>query len=1462
MKPSSFAKPFAGSLSLVYFVFNCALANVPEANFWEQRKKLIAAAVPAPIELPRVQRSALPTINTSLRAQIPSSKKNLLEPLVAALSGAYGQVKEITVGGNGPVVIHIQDVHRNPEAQRNIANTLRELMSRGEVDLVALEGHSGFIGLNAFQQFPDRVNVQRVADYLLKENKISGPVHAGMLTEKNAPAFIGVDNGHAYRANVKAYLDSAPLLKSCQEQLALMADANRSGKEKAFNPALKKFDALVQSHRQGTTGLGEYVKALASVRDSNELSRSVELFLRALDMESRLDFARVETERATLLKELLQKLDKADSGELLSQTVAYRLSLISNGDFYRSLSALCEKHGISLARYASLRDYLQYVILADGIDAEDLLNDLPKLETAAYDSLAQAPEEKRLVAESKRLFLVGKLLDFSLTTAEWNEYGEAAEESSLDLSTFEAFYDNAIRRDRLMVDNLLGAAKSRGARVAVLVTGGFHSTGMEEHLRSAGLSVIRFVPKITKIDSPSGTAYLSVFAQEKTPLEKMFQGEKLFLAENPAAAHALRVLGPTILVCLVDSAKFVAWTPARIIGRFNSGRLTNIHLVVDKSGAETTATVHATGGDRTKISVTEDKDGGIAVMQSSLKPVRVRGGSWFKSYRWWKIAWIESIIVFAVPVGIAIANAVYGTSFMVLNGLPLYWLLAPFLYAIGHIFFNRAMFKSPDMWRLTAAKIVVAGLFVAASFESAFFIFGSLGIFIITIWHGSILSDPYHQIETGEIIRNPQYALSLIRSDASTLTIERPDFLNIAWISIRRIANRREEKVIQGLLPLLEDKRRVVRSTAAEALGDIAQAEDNIVISALLPLLQDNYPDVSVPAISALGKIVQAGDNRVIVELLILLRHYNGDIRSAAVAVLKKLNATQGQMIEGYLSALKSDSSDARSSAAEALVKIVNTLFKSKKHKEADKTLFMLEHILSEHPLYEHISAQISRNTNEIIGYRSSTKELIFHGWDDPSFTETYEVEVPSDPVYRSVYVDNPEYLSAQREQEALLNRIRELREQISAAQDDSTGGSWSRSPLYWRNWAFKETPGVFAIVPVAVVALTLTGLAFPMIWPVAWMTVPFAFVIGHLLKNPSALAGMALWKLAGVKTILAAGLSVSAIAGATPLGIALVGFTLIGIGLTTIWHRNIQLDNPSPVTVEAYTRSAAENTPTARAQRLAFSLFQIRRQGNTILMSDPNFLLQLSESLPPAAQHVADIEGLVTSAMTEAEQTRLRDDIQFQEAFQLAMDDLFGPRRSQEQIRWLSQRAATLGRAVERVDDAMLSDDLAGREAKLIFVPASVEDLSSFLGKSLIGSQNQTVVIQASDAFLAQRAAKEAMSILAAKSGGEIQPNQVIWLVDEDQAMTSDNDQQVPTIYLSKVEQFLVVRENAPLKFAKSLNIVTPEGVMLVTEGVQTELFQNAVVVLLNAMGAIRLYMQELININFFSARLAEIAA
>ncbi len=419
----------------------------------------------------------------------------------------------------------------NAEAQANIGKAVQGLINDGHVDLIALEGAFAPIDLTPFRAFPQE-STRKVANYLFRENKISGPIYAAFTSPKPIPSIVGIDDPVHYNANVDAYRSSISKADEYKSQLNSLKNRLASEKKKLFNPLLYNFDLQVQGYRDGHLSLGSYVEFLS--RQTSEFSPTIETFIEAFRLESSLNFAAVEAERGQLLSELLAKLNASKSQTLVAASVAYRLGHISHVDFYTRLKTLCAENGIFLSRFPAMTSYLQYVLLTDRIDAENLFRDLKKMESKAYASLTRTQDEKQLIAESEKLSLTGKLLDFALTKDEWESYKEIKRENrSLDLTSFESFYHEAEARDRAMSDNLLKAMDEANAEVAVLVTGGFHSSGIGRLIQKAGITTISFSPKITKVDSENGSAYLSVFAQEKTPLDQLFEGEKLFLAKSP-----------------------------------------------------------------------------------------------------------------------------------------------------------------------------------------------------------------------------------------------------------------------------------------------------------------------------------------------------------------------------------------------------------------------------------------------------------------------------------------------------------------------------------------------------------------------------------------------------------------------------------------------------------------------------------------------------------------------------------------------------------------------------------------------------------------------------------------------------------------------------------------------------------------------------------------------------------------
>ena len=526
----------AAGLALVMGV-QSLFAYRPEKNYWDQRRTdrsstragaLVSRAVsprsPSPWgdQLPPVQ-AFRPSLSPSLERSVPKPFLEKNRALLNALSPVYGTVRKVFPAPRSAidrVVVHIQDVHHNAEAQSNIRGAVADLLKSGRVGVVALEGSSEPIDLQPFADFPHRQPVELAADWLLKENKISGPIHAALTFQGRLPRLVGVDDEKHHAANVQAVRDSARQAGGVRHTIEIARRKLEVDKSRVFSADLSALDKTVNDYRAERIPLGAYVDALtARASAGGRAFRSVDLFLKAFKIERSLDFQQVERERKQLVEKLTQTLTASEIDGLLAESAAYRSGGRLFGAFYAGLTDLCRRKGVALSAFPAMDEYVRYALLADGIQSEQLLTEIGLLEKAAYEAVVRSSAERALVDRSRRLWLASRLVDFALTPPEWEEWGKAKGE--FDLDSFEAFYREAQARDKAIAENVGNALADAG--VAVLVTGGFHAEGVARLLEQQGVSVISFVPKLTKVDLAQGSSYLSVFSQEKTPLEKLFQ---------------------------------------------------------------------------------------------------------------------------------------------------------------------------------------------------------------------------------------------------------------------------------------------------------------------------------------------------------------------------------------------------------------------------------------------------------------------------------------------------------------------------------------------------------------------------------------------------------------------------------------------------------------------------------------------------------------------------------------------------------------------------------------------------------------------------------------------------------------------------------------------------------------------------------------------------------------------------
>ncbi|HMU74431.1 MAG TPA: hypothetical protein PKD69_01545, partial [Elusimicrobiota bacterium] len=130
------------------------------------------------------------------------------------------------VGGRTlPFIVHVQDAHRNVDAQRTLGRLVRSLAEKnGGSALVCVEGAWGELDPGLLKVFPDRELRDRAAEEFLRVGWLTGEEHLAVTADDLALRLVGVDDPLLHRANRAARDRAEPLAGLAHRRLARLAD--------------------------------------------------------------------------------------------------------------------------------------------------------------------------------------------------------------------------------------------------------------------------------------------------------------------------------------------------------------------------------------------------------------------------------------------------------------------------------------------------------------------------------------------------------------------------------------------------------------------------------------------------------------------------------------------------------------------------------------------------------------------------------------------------------------------------------------------------------------------------------------------------------------------------------------------------------------------------------------------------------------------------------------------------------------------------------------------------------------------------------------------------------------------------------------------------------------------------------------------------------------------------------------
>jgi len=490
--------------------------------------------------------------SSPLRAQDIGQHIGDIKELV---SETHGSIRDSYFAGNNHgIIIHIQDLHSNYDAQMSIYHIIDELINKYNLNLVTVEGSVGRLETAPFSSYPDEKIKEEVAKYFVKTGKVNGAAFAHIM-KKSGFVFWGVDDRSLYVDNLDAYKASIKGKSAATSYYNNIRSIIEKFKSKVYTPELKELDRNIEAYKKEEMDFSEYILYLNGLMAPNAIKNDAypnfTKLTEVLQKESDIDFLEVDNQRLEYMNRLNEALDKKSLSELLDKSLYFKVGKLSAARFYAYLKELSLRDDTPAMRddFQQLARYIDYIRLYSTIENIPLFKEIESIEDSAKEKLFTNNIQRKIDKLSHTLDILNDLFNLKLTKDTLQYYRDHRKEFmtsyfinfisenaskygiryKLDpsfrdidpkLPDLEKFYKLAEERDSMLVFNTLNKMSEKRTKLAVLVSGGFHTDGITKLLKEKDMSYVVITPKVENLqkDNP----HQSVLLGEKNGFDKFY----------------------------------------------------------------------------------------------------------------------------------------------------------------------------------------------------------------------------------------------------------------------------------------------------------------------------------------------------------------------------------------------------------------------------------------------------------------------------------------------------------------------------------------------------------------------------------------------------------------------------------------------------------------------------------------------------------------------------------------------------------------------------------------------------------------------------------------------------------------------------------------------------------------------------------------------------------------------------
>ncbi|GEM_PF-45442 len=409
-----------------------------------------------------------------------------------------------------PLIVHIQDAHGNPLAQRNMSRIIRFLSECYGINTVLSEGAAEKLDTGYLEFLRDKKANRRLLDRLTESGEISG-VELALDPGSNHETLsaFGLEDASLYRENfelfrsvmsqnlkIRKYLEdlrkeldrrSSRVLKGdCLSLIRVFLGMN--GRE---NSLVKDLDLIILLSRR-VLGIN-----LAQAGNQKEYPNLVRLARLKKDA-GKIDFEKAkrdwETIKSRMMNDELQK--KLKTTAALIDSLFDAGSSHFEGNFRLVLEKLHEglkPQEFKFSSYPYFTQFARMKIFEQEIAASEAFSEMELLFEKLFQKLAVSADEREMIREAVRFRFLSRLLSLELTRGELEEsikFGFSAESYPSGIPVREArkFYSKAIAREEIFIQKIQEFLSQSKNKRLIVVTGGFHTDRLKQYFSDQKIS--------------------------------------------------------------------------------------------------------------------------------------------------------------------------------------------------------------------------------------------------------------------------------------------------------------------------------------------------------------------------------------------------------------------------------------------------------------------------------------------------------------------------------------------------------------------------------------------------------------------------------------------------------------------------------------------------------------------------------------------------------------------------------------------------------------------------------------------------------------------------------------------------------------------------------------------------------------------------------------------------------------